>query len=161
MEIRLLSFEDIEKWVNLSSEYDHYVKELVPDLTEWYKGNKEEPSFDFYMESKIKQKEAFMAIDDFDNCLGIVAISKKNNRITFFAISHSSDIDIVGNLLLKHVIKLLDKNKEITINLITSICDWIKKCKDIILENSFIQKEDSLENGVSVNTFGMKSDYVK
>ena len=153
MKIRLLTFEDIEKWVELSSEYDCYVKELVPDLTEWYQGNKNEPSFNFYMESKIKQKEAYMATDDFDHCLGIAAISIKNNRITFFGIKHSADINIVGNLLLKHSISLLDKNREISINAIASQSNWIKKSKEIIMANGFVQNGNSLENGVPVDTF--------
>ena len=159
MKIRILTYEDIEKWINLSSEYDCYIEELVQDLTEWYQGNKNEPSFGFYMESKIKQKEAFMAIDDFDNCLGIVAISIKNNRITFFGISHNADINSIGNLLLKHSISLLDRNKEIGINEIASKSDWIKKCKEIIIGNGFIQKDDSLECGVPVNTFIRKGNF--
>ena len=153
MDIRLLTFDDIKKWIYLSSEYDCYVKELVHDLTEWYNGNENGPSFDFYMESKIKQKEAFMAIDDLNNCLGIIAISLKNNRITFFGISHNADINIVGNLLLKHSLNLLDKTRKIGINEIASKSNWINKLREIIINNGFIQKEDSLENGVPVNTF--------
>ena len=39
MTIRPLTFDDIEKWIKLSTEYDCYVKELVHDLTEWYQSN--------------------------------------------------------------------------------------------------------------------------
>jgi hypothetical protein len=160
MEIRLLTMEDINAWEKLSYEYDCYVKELVPDLTEWYEGNgtKDSLSFKFYMEDKIIKKEAFMAMDQYKNCLGIVAFSRENNRITFFGISHNADIKNIGNLLLKHALNQLDKNKDISINEIANNTDWIQKCKEIILENGFIQEEDSLENGVPVNTFKRKGN---
>ena len=82
--------EDIPKWECLSLEHDKYVKELVSDITEWYEGNENSMSFKIYMESKIKQKEAFMAVDYNGNCLSIIAFSYKNNNITFFGISNNS-----------------------------------------------------------------------
>lgn len=43
MQIKLITNADTLKWNILSSEYDCYVKELVPDLTEWYEGNADVP----------------------------------------------------------------------------------------------------------------------
>ena len=89
MKIRLVNHNDIPKWWALSREYDCYVKEIVSDLTEWYDGNDTSPAFDAYIQSKIKKSEAFIAVDALDNCLGIIAVSVNNNRITFFGISHT------------------------------------------------------------------------
>ena len=111
MEVKIITEKDILKWESLSTEHDVYVKELVSEITEWYEGNENSPSFRVYMETKIRQNEAFMATDSFENCSGIIAISKKSNRITFFGIGKNKDVKIIGNLLLSYAIKLLDKKK--------------------------------------------------
>ena len=153
MKVKIITEEDIPKWELLSFEHDIYVKELVSDITEWYEGNENSPSYKVYMESKIRQKEAFMVIDIFGNCLGIIAFSKKSNRITFFGISKNGDIKIIGNLLLSHGIKLLDKKRKIGINLMCSKSDWINQYRELYIENGFVQTGDALENGVPVNVF--------
>jgi len=153
MKIRLVTEVDIPKWEYLSSEYDHYIKELVSDLTEWYEGNDNFPSFKSYMESKINKNEAFMAVDNSDNCLGIIAFSYKNNNITFFGISYKAELKIVGTELLYYAINLLDKTKSIHINEIASTSEWIKQHKELFINIGFIQKGNSLENGVPVTTF--------
>jgi hypothetical protein len=153
MEIRHVTEVDIPKWEHLSSEYDRYVKELVSDLTEWYEGNDNSPSYKSYMLSKINKKEAFMAVDNSDNCLGIIAFSYKNNNITFFGISYEAELKIVGTELLYYAINLLDKTKSIHINEIASTTEWIKQHKELFINIGFTQKENSLENGVPVITF--------
>ena len=80
MKIRLVTEADITKWQTLSAEYDSYVKESVQDLSEWYCGNDNSPEFTSYMQSKILQKEAYIAVDSNDSCLGIISFSKKNER---------------------------------------------------------------------------------
>ena len=153
MEIKLVNSEDIQKWKNLSFEYDKYVKELVSDLTEWYEGGENSMSFDEYIERRINQKEAFMAIDNNDNCLGIVAISYKRNYITFFGISENMDIEIIGNKLLHYVFKKLDINKPISINEIKSKSEWILKHNELYNKNGFVLNGDTIENGVPVYVY--------
>ena len=153
MEIRMVESADIPKWQALSQEHDCYVKELVPDLTEWYEGNETSPAFEVYMQGKIDKQEAFMAIDTNGNCLGIVAISKKNNRITFFGVSHKTDFHTVGYCLMKHSLEKLDISKAISINEISSTAPQIQRYRDLYLDNEFVYSYDSIECGVPVNTF--------
>ena len=153
MEIKLVIKEDISKWKNLSLEHDKYVKELVSDLTEWYEGNENSISFDKYMESKINQKEAFIAVDNKNNCLGIIAFSYKRNYITFFGITEDMDIEIIGNKLLHYVFELMDKNKPISINAINSKSEWIMKYIEVYIKNGFVFNGNTLENGVPVNIY--------
>jgi hypothetical protein len=100
MEIKKICLADIPTWILLSKEYDGYVKGIVPDLTEWYGGGETSISFDEYMKAKISKNEAFMATDESGACCGIVAISKNNNNITFFGISHKYDFYQIGDFLL-------------------------------------------------------------
>lgn len=153
LNVRTVIDADIPKWKALSSEYDRYVKESVPDLTEWYEGNDSSPAFDAYIESKIISGEALIAIDDLGNCLGVIAFSQKNNRITFFGVSHKADLCLVGETLLCHAINHLDSAKPISINEITSSSEWICQHRDLYLRFGFVYSCDALENGVPVHTF--------
>ncbi len=153
MKIKIVINADIPKWLALSHEHDCYVKELVADLTEWYNGNDNSPSYDSYMQSKIDKKEAFMAVASDNDCMGIIAISKRSNRITFFAISHNADMQTIGYALINCALELLDNSKPIYINEIASISERIRSYKKLFLNNGFIYHCDSLENGVPVETF--------
>jgi hypothetical protein len=140
MKIRILTKIDIPTWIKLSMEYDKYVLELVPDLTEWYEGNNNDSqSFKAYMDRKIYQKEAFMAIDNYNNCLGIIALSYSNNRITFYGISHNADLNNTGKILLNYAVNQLDQNKSIYMNEISSNSEWIEQNKKIIEEIGFVK----------------------
>jgi len=150
---RLVDNTDIPKWMALSQEYDCYVRELVTDLTEWYDGNETSIAFGDYMDSKINKQEAFMAVDATDGCLGIIAVSKSNNRITFFAVSHKADFQTAGHELLKYALKSIDNSKPISINQITSTSPHIQKHRDLYNDFGFYYSCDSVENGVPVNTF--------
>jgi inorganic pyrophosphatase len=153
VKIRLVDNTDIPQWVALSQEYDCYVLELVPDLSEWYDGNDTSTPYRDYMDSKINKQEAFMAVDTTDGCLGIIAVSKSNNRITFFAVSHKADFQTAGHELLKYALKSIDKSKSISINQITSTSPHIQKHRDLYKIFGFTYSCDSVENGVPVNTF--------
>ena len=153
MTIRTVTEADIPSWQALSSENDQYVKESVPDLSEWYDGNDNSPAFTFYMQAKIAQKEAFMVVDCNDKCLGIIAISKKSNRITFFAVSHRSDFSVTADALFKYAFSLLDNSKAIYINEIMSSSVWIELHKKLYLDLGFVFSCDSVENGVPVKTY--------
>ena len=151
--IRVVTTADIPKWLELSKEYDSYVKELVQDLTEWYDGNDTSPAFDVYMEAKINKREAFMAVDGFDDCLGIIAISRNKNRISFFGVSHKLDFREVGNNLIQYALDMLDDSKLISFNEISSNAHQIQKLREMYIENGFEYLCDSTENGVPVNTY--------
>ena len=98
---------------------------MVPDLTHWYEGNEFDMAFADYMKAKIEQREAFMAFNKQTNNLGIVALSRKHNRITFFGISHKQDYYLVGEILMSYALNQLNSNLEITINVIISTAQHI------------------------------------
>jgi len=154
MWVRLVKNFDIPKWWALSREYDCYVKELVPDLSEWYDGNNDTSiSFDAYIESKINKQEAFIAEDDINDCLGIIAISRANNRISFFGVSHRAGIHTAGSKLIKHALENLDDKKPVNINEINSTSPQIQKQIGLLLDFGFEYSCDATENGVPVNVF--------
>ena len=153
MKIRLVNNTDMPTWMALSQEYDCNVRELVSDLSEWYDGNDTSPTFGDYMNSKINKQEAFMAVDTSDSCLGIIAISIKNNRITFYGVSHKSDFQSVGSTLMETALEKLDDSKPICINEIISNSPQIQKIRDLIHAFGFEYSCDSIENSVPVNTF--------
>jgi len=153
MSIRLVNHSDIPKWLLLSQEYDCYVKELVQDLSEWYDGNDTSPAFGDYIKAKIAQQEAFMAVDTLNNCLGIIAISKKNNRVTFFAVSHNTDFYSVGKELLQYALDILDDSNPIFINEIASSSPHTQKHGKLYTSLGFECSFEALENGVPVKTY--------
>jgi len=152
MQIRIITEADIPQWQALSLEYDRYVEESVPDLSEWYGGNDYSPAFTFYMKAKITQQEAFMAVDCNDSCLGVIAFSKKNNRITFFAVSHHADFNIAANALFDCAFTHLNTSEVIYINEIISSSEWIKLHRQLYFKLGFMFYCNSIENGVPVKT---------
>ena len=150
MKIKILSYSDIPAWILLSKEYDCYVQEIALDLTEWYDGNETSLSFDKYMNSKISKNEAFMATDETGACCGITAISKTNNNITFFAISHKNDFYRTGELLLDYALSILDTKTTIKTNIIKSNAEQVQKQHTLFSKYGFIFSRDDLENGVPV-----------
>ena len=153
MKIKNVCLSDVPAWVSLSKEYDKHILEIVPDLTEWYHNDETALSFDSYMKAKINKKEAFMAANKENNCCGIVAISKKNNKITFFAISHKCDFIKAGEFLLAHALSKLNKNLQITTNIIKSDAEQIQKQYILFNRHGFAFSFDTLENGVPVSCF--------
>ena len=69
MDIKLLTEEDIPKWEKISFELDYYVKKWYSGFTEWSVNDKQYPKYKKYLESKVRQKEAYMVVDVSDNCL--------------------------------------------------------------------------------------------
>jgi hypothetical protein len=158
VEIREVTFADVPKWISLSKEYDKYVLELVPDLGEWYEGGNTSMAFNEYMQAKILQREAFLIEDEDDKKrLGIIAISKKNNRITFFGISHNSDFNKEGKFLVNHALSLLDVNSDISINVLKSNAKWIQEEYNFFAARGFSYSCDGQENGVPVVVMTRKS----
>lgn len=152
IKIRPITIEDIPMWIALSKEHDDYVKELVSDLTQWYEGNESDMAFTDYIIAKIQQQEAFMATDNNGKwCFGIVAFSKKYNRITFFGISHNQDFYLVGEALMSYALNQLNSNMEIAINIIQSTAPQIEKEREFIKRYGFVCIGSELENGVPVD----------
>ena len=151
MRIKTMCLSDIPNWVLLSREHDSYVKELVPDLTEWYEGNETSMSYDDYMKAKISKNEAFMATGGSGACCGIAAISKNNNNITFFGVSHKCDFFEIGNLLLNHALPMLNPKSNIKTNIIRSTAEQIQKQYTLFNRHGFVFSHDDLENGVPVS----------
>lgn len=149
--LRTVEMSDISVWVQLSQEYDIYVKELVGDLTQWYDGNETDRSFDDYMKAKIQKKEAIMATQN-GICQGIIAFSRTHNRITFFAIAHNADFESVSKLLIDYTFTQLDTEKKISVNVIKSNAQIIQKELKIFSDYGFTFSSEELENGVPVNT---------
>ena len=156
VKIKIVDHFDIPIWITLSKEYDKYVQEIVSDITEWYDGNETSLSFYDYMNSKINKKEAFMAVDENSNCCGIVSVSKTNNRITFFAVSHKCDFEKTGKFLLVHALSMLDKGERITANVIKSNAEQIRREYTLLLQHGFDYVFDGFENGVPVNCMETK-----
>ena len=158
MQIREVTYDDISKWLSLAHEYDKYVKELVPDLIEWYNGSQTSISFENYMNAKILQHEAFIVTcKNNQDCFGITAISIKNNRITFFGISHNCDFMKIGEQLLSYSLNLLNSNADIFVNIIKSKEKQIQKQYELFDKFGFLYYSDGLENGVPVNIMIKKS----
>ncbi|MHB1484125.1 MAG: hypothetical protein ACYCYI_05630 [Saccharofermentanales bacterium] len=154
---RIITESDIPIWIKLSHEYDQYVKEMTSDLSHWYDGNETDIAFADYMKAKIRKKEAVIVLKD-DVCAGIVAYSKSNNRITFFAVSHSFNFESIGIELLEYALKELDENKSITINVIKSKADIIEKHRKLLCEYLFFYIANDFENGVPVDKFERKNN---
>jgi hypothetical protein len=136
MYTRLMTRDDIPAWLALAHEGDHLIGELIPDISVFYKG------FEEYMAEKIKQNEAFMALDGYpERCAGIVAFSRKNNRISFLGVAGDADFPTVGRKLLETVLSKLDTAREITVILIKSDDEVIKRERELYADFGFVEDE--------------------
>ncbi len=153
--IRAVAAKDMPQWLSLSREYDRYVEALQPGLVKWYEGGEDSPSFESYMNAKIRQGEAYMAVDGEEKCLGIIAFSTRNNRISFFAVSHAERFDDVGARLLEKALKLLRADSPIRITVVKTYLGHLEKQRDIIKRYCFKYERDDLENGIPVEVFVM------
>lgn len=148
----VVEVKDIPQWLKLSHEFDLYIKELVRSLSQWYNGNENDIEFSEYMNSKIAKKEAIMAVErDNTDCLGIIAFSRNNNRITFFGVSHKAHFESVSKLLIDYALSHLDTNKQITVNVIKSDAEMLYKERKVFSDYGFIYSNSELENGVPVD----------
>ena len=104
------------------------------------------------MNAKISQNEAFMVVCENSNgCLGIVAISIKANRITFFGVTHICDYVEAGRKLLSHALSLLNTNADISHNIIKSKAKHIQAEYDLFKNHGFLYSSDDLEHDVPVS----------
>jgi len=150
LRIRDVGCDDVATWMALSKEYDGYVLETAADLAEWYEGGVASLSFGDYMAAKIGKREAFMAVDAGGECCGIVAVSRRNNNITFFGTFHRCDVLPVGDFLLRHALSELDARRGVKITGLKSRAEHIRKINELFGKHGFVRQGDVLENGVPV-----------
>jgi diadenosine tetraphosphate (Ap4A) HIT family hydrolase/predicted GNAT family N-acyltransferase len=138
--IRALTTDDIPAWLALAYESDEIVSELIPDIDAFYEG------FDDYMADKIKQHEAFMAADRISGkCLGIVAFSKNNSRITYLGVTQGADFQVVGGKLMEIALNQLDNTREITANILKSDEASIRQERALYERFSFVESDNAIE----------------
>jgi len=144
MLIRAVTIDDTQTWLNLSHEWDEIVSTLIPDIHVFYE------SFDDYMTDKIRQNEAFMATDRMSGrCLGIIAFSKTNNRITFLGISKNADFQVTGSKLIEVALQQLDSTREISVNVFKSDLAPVKQERSLYESHGFVEYDNTiLEAGV-------------
>jgi ribosomal protein S18 acetylase RimI-like enzyme len=144
MYTRLMTRDDMSTWLALAHESDDIIRELMPDISVFYKG------FDRYMADKIKSNEAFMVVDTTsEKCAGIAAFSRKNNRITFLGVAGEADFPEVGDKLLETALSKLDGRREITVSVIKSDNRLIKRERELYLKHGFVEdKAEIIEAGV-------------
>src|SRR4030042_1399231 len=122
MLIRAVTTDDRQVWLDLAHESDEVTGQLIPSIVTFYEG------FDAYTEAKIKQNEAFMAMDRISRrCLGIVAISKNHNRITFLGVTKKADFMKIGSRLMEIALNQLDTTREISVNVLKTDLEPIKQ----------------------------------
>ena len=145
MLIRSVTKNDCKAWLALAHESDEIVGNVIPDIATFYEG------FDEYMDAKIRQNEAFIAEDRMSKrCLGIVGFSQKNNRITYLQVAKTSDFQKIGPKLMEAALKQLDKNKEISVTVIKSDAEPIKKERKLYKRLGFIEDDKAIvEAGIS------------
>ncbi len=144
MLLRAVMPDDIPAWLEVAHQADEIVGKLTPDISVFYDG------FDDYMNAKIKQREAFVAVDTATGkCLGIVAFSKNNNRITFLAVDKDADFQSVAHNMLQVTLKHMDNMKEITVNVLISDSEVIDQERKLYEEFGFVTTDKSvLEAGI-------------
>jgi diadenosine tetraphosphate (Ap4A) HIT family hydrolase/predicted GNAT family N-acyltransferase len=144
MLIRAVTKNDCKAWLALAHEADEIVGKMIEDTATFYEG------FDEYMESKIKQNEAFIAEDRISkHCLGIVSFSQKNNRITYLQVAKTSDYQKISEKLMEAALNQLDKTKEISVNVIKSDAEPINQERKLYKRLGFIEDDKAIfEAGV-------------
>ncbi|MEE8414009.1 MAG: GNAT family N-acetyltransferase [Dehalococcoidales bacterium] len=117
---------------------------LISDISIFYEG------FNDYMTAKITQDEAFMAQDRMSgHCLGIVAFSKRNNRVSYFGVSNNTDFELVGLKLLEVALNHLDATREVSANVLKSDLASVKQERNIYKRYGFIERDNNvMEAGV-------------
>lgn len=132
MIIREVTREDIPSWVILAHDKDAIVNELVDDPLQFWEG------FTGWAERKVERHEAFIAADRITNkCIGIIAFSKKHNRVTFIGVDRDADFNVIGGKLLGIVLNQMDWEKEIIANMLNSDDVIIKRERELYAKYGF------------------------
>ena len=73
-------------------------------------------SFQDYMDSKTEKFEALIAVERMSGkCLGVIGFSRKNNRISWFAVHPERRGKGIGKRLLDTALRHLDTSREVTV----------------------------------------------
>ena len=144
MLIRSVTKNDRQTWLALAHESDEIVSRLIPDIATFYNG------FDDYMRAKIRLHEALMAEDRITKrCLGIVAFSQKNNRITYLQVAKNSNFRKIGAKLMEVALNQFDSSKEISVNVLKSDAESIKQERNLYESLGFTEYDNTIfEAGV-------------
>jgi hypothetical protein len=146
MLVRLATADDKPAWLALSQEYDKYISQLTDNMDVWYQG------FDEYMDTKIKKNEAIIAIDRISGqSRGIIAFSKINNRISFFALSERANFTETSERLLLVALRQLNTGMDISVQLPPGICDALQKEIAFFEKHGFVISGDAVEASVKVH----------
>lgn len=155
MLIRWATEEDKEAWLRLSQEYDKYISEMTTDMALWYDGY---DGFNNYMNEKIKKNNAVIALDRMTNhCNGMIAFSKTNNRITFFAVSEKADFNETSEKILSVALRQLNTNKDITVQLPIGTCAIFRQIISAFEKNGFSVINDDIMAGVKAHNLVRKA----
>ena len=146
MIIKEVTPEEIPIWLTIVHETDDIIARMVPDIAVFYMGLND------YMQKKVQQHEAFKAYDTISQkCLGIIAFSRNDNRITNLGIPKSGNFQTIGSRLVEFALKELDGTKEITASVLDSKAGVFQKAHALYQHFSFIETNDKImENGVQV-----------
>jgi len=153
MLVRWATKQDIPMWEALSNEYDQYISEIATDFGKWY------PGFSDYMNRKIEQYEAVVAMDRMsENCHGAIAFSHSHNRITFFAVSPKANHQETAERLLKVALRQLNTNQDITVNLPVGESTPLKSDRHHYERNGFRFVKEINLNGCPMAEMVRKAD---
>ena len=138
MIIRLAEENEHEKW-----------KIVAKDVAEIF-GNPTmdtDPEFINYTQRKIKQKEAFIAVDEQNNnFFGFIGFSRNFNRITWFGVLEKYRNKGIGSQLLKKALNELDKTKEITVETYRENYIQGQSARKLYKKFGFIETESNLHD---------------
>jgi hypothetical protein len=141
-QIQRITEDEIPIWWSLAQESEPFVKELIPDVHTFFEG------FDTYMQAKIRQHEAFMALKPGAGCTGIVAFSRRYNRITFLGVFDGYAYLEAGSPLLEFALQQLDGNKEITSTILKGSHHRFVEERQLYERYGFRAGEETIEAGV-------------
>ena len=145
--VKCMEPQDILQWRLLSKSYDKYTRQLIDDLSVFYDG------FEDYMASKVAKREAYMVCLN-SLCRGVIAFSKKHNRITFFAVDDEADFQVIGDLLLETALEQLSPVSDITMNVLDSSQEIFRKEEALLSEKGFVHNgEMTIEEGVAAKVY--------
>jgi GNAT superfamily N-acetyltransferase len=107
MQVELATPEIIPAWVELSREVELLFEGAMA----------EDKGFHEFMHRKIAQQDAFIVRDEANSneLMGLIAVSRTNNAISWFAVSEKHKRKGIGSRLLENAIKELDNTNEISV----------------------------------------------
>lgn len=118
----------------------------VADIFE-YPGMSTDKGFHEYMDAKIKNYEALIAIDRMSNsCMGVIGFSREANRVSWFGVFNQHRGKGVGARLLNTALRHLDNTKDITVE--TFRTDYPKglSARAVYLKAGFTDTDDTIIN---------------